>query len=81
MDTRHEIELLQKAISVEAARTDALAAALEGLLLASRGNPQVAKAVSDRLDEEYALQCAKPHNEHYMLSLETMRVYLQKLVQ
>jgi hypothetical protein len=81
MDNRQEIEMLEKAISVEAARTDALAAALEGVLAASRGNPDVAKAVTERLQAEYDLQRSKPHNEHYMLSLETMRAYLQKLVE
>jgi hypothetical protein len=79
MDFRREFELLEKAISTEAARTDALAAAVAGLLQASRENPELAKLVSERLDQEYTLQAGKPESEHYLRSFEVMREYLRKL--
>jgi hypothetical protein len=76
-----ELVALEHAISTEAARTDALVAAVAGLLEAARGNPDVAKAVTARLEQEYSIQRAKPQGEHYMQNFEAMREYLRKLVE
>jgi hypothetical protein len=81
MDIEQEIDALTKAVSTEAARTDAVAAAIAGVLLASRGNPELARLVSERLDYEYSVQRSKPQSEHYMRSFEVMREYFRKLVE
>jgi hypothetical protein len=81
MDIEQEIDALTKAISTEAARTDAVTAAIAGVLLASRGNPELAKLVSERLEHEYSMQRAKPQSDHYMRSFEVMREYFRKLVE
>ncbi|MEN3291527.1 MAG: hypothetical protein V7642_780 [Burkholderiales bacterium] len=81
MDIEQEIDALTKAVSTEAARTDAVAAAIAGVLLASRGNPELAKLVSERLEYEYSMQRAKPQSDHYIRSFEVMREYFRKLVE
>jgi hypothetical protein len=81
MDIEQEIDTLTKAVSTEAARTDAVAAAIAGVLVASRGNPELAKFVTERLEHEYALQRAKSQSDHYMRSFEVMREYFRKLVE
>lgn len=81
MDIEQEIEALTKAVSAEAARADAMAAAIAGVLLATRGNPDVAKSVIERLENEYALQRAKPQGDHYLRSFEMMREYFRNLVE
>jgi hypothetical protein len=81
MDIEQEIDALTKAVSTEAARTDAVAAAIAGVLLASRGNPEIAKSVSERLEYEYSVQRTKPQSDHYMRSFDVMREYFRKLVE
>jgi hypothetical protein len=81
MDIEQEIDALTKAVSTEAARMDAVLAALSGLLLVSRGNPEVAKSVSERLDYEFSVQRSKPQSDHYLRTFEVMREYFRKLVE
>lgn len=81
MDIEQEIDALAKAVSTEAARTDAVAAAIAGVLLASRENPEITKCVAERLEYEYSLQRAKPQSDHYMRNFEVMREYFRKLVE
>ncbi len=81
MKTSDELVALEHAISTATARTDALVAAVAGLLEAAKGNPEVAKAVTARIEQEYSLQRAKLQGEHYMKSFEAMCEYLRKLVE
>jgi hypothetical protein len=81
MDIEQEIDALTKAVSTEAARTDAVLAVVSGVLLASRGNPEIAKFVTERLDYEYSMQHSKPQSDHYLRSFEVMREYFRKLVE
>jgi hypothetical protein len=81
MDIEREIDALEHAISTESARIDAMTAAMAGVLEAAKGNPEVAKAVSARLDEEYALQQARAPGPHYMQGFDVMQRYLRKLIE
>src|SRR3569623_1475746 len=81
MKTDDQLVALEHAISTEAARTDALLAAVAGLLEAARGFSEVAKAVTTRLEQEYSRQRAKSQGGHYLQNFEAMREYLRKLVE
>jgi hypothetical protein len=84
MDTRQEFELLEKALFSESAKIDAIAAVVSGMLEAAKGNPAVAKAVSDKLEQDYAAHIAKPQyaqNPYYRQSFEVMRDYLRKMIE
>jgi hypothetical protein len=84
MDTRHEFELLEKTLFSESAKIDALTAVVIGMLEAAKGNPAVAKSVSDRLEQDYSEHLAKPQNAqnpYYKQSFEVMRDYLRKVIE
>jgi hypothetical protein len=81
MDSSDEIDALTHAISTLTARNDVMSAVLAGVLEAAKGNPDVAKAVAVRLQQEYNVQRAKPQSDHYLQSFEVMREYFRVLIE
>lgn len=81
MDINDAVEMMERAISVEAAKTDALTAALAGVLEAGKDNPRIVESVVDSLERELSVQQKKPNSEHYMNTFEVMREYLRKKVE
>jgi hypothetical protein len=84
MEIRDEIDLLEKTVSLQGGRIAALTAAVAGILQAAKGNPEVAKAVLDKLEQENVEQLARPQNKqnaYHLQSFEVMREYLRKLVE
>jgi hypothetical protein len=81
METRQEVDLLERTIASQGGKLDALIAAVEGMLQVSKGNPELAKAVSARLEQQHSEILSRPENSQYVQSFEVMRSYLLSMVE
>jgi hypothetical protein len=81
MESQQETQALAQLLSLEIGRSDALMAAVTGILQVAGRDSEIAKAVGARLELHYSGSLAESWSDHYMRGFESVRDYIAATLQ